>query len=36
MGDLTQELLAMDVKDLHSDEAKRIREARDLEDVLFS
>jgi len=33
---ITQQLLAMDVGDLHSDEAKRLREARDLEDVLFS
>ena len=33
---LTKELLKMDVSDLHSAEAKAIREARDVEDVLFS
>ena len=32
---LTKELLKMDVSDLHSAEAKAIREARDVEDVLF-
>ena len=34
--ELTNDLLKMNVSDLHSEEAKRIREARDLEDVLFS
>jgi len=33
---ITQELLSMNVKDLHSEHAQRLREARDLEDVLFS
>lgn len=33
---ITQELKAMNVKDLDSDEARRLKEARDLEDVLFS
>ena len=33
---ITNELKAMNVKDLHSDEARRLKEARDLEDVLFS
>ena len=33
---LTKELLKMDVSDLHSAQAKAIREARDVEDVLFS
>ncbi len=34
--DITNELLKMDVKDLHNAEAQRLKEARDLEDVLFS
>jgi len=33
---ITNELKAMNIKDLHSDEARRLKEARDLEDVLFS
>ena len=33
---ITQELMGMNVKDLHTEEAKKLREARDLEDVLFS
>ena len=33
---ITQELMGMNVKDLHTEEAKNLREARDLEDVLFS
>ena len=36
VADITKELLAMDVKNLHTDEARRLREARDVEDVLFS
>ncbi len=33
---ITDELLAMNVSDLHSEEAKRLKEARDIEDVLYS
>ena len=33
---ITKELKAMNVKDLSSEEARRLKEARDLEDVLFS
>ena len=33
---ITQDLLAMNVNDLHSAEAKALREARDVEDVLFT
>jgi len=33
---LTSQLLSMDVKDLHTAEAKAIKEARDIEDVLYS
>ena len=33
---ITQELLAMEVGNLQSEEARRLREARDIEDVLFS
>jgi hypothetical protein len=36
VSEITSELLKMDVKDLHSEEARRLREARDIEDVLFS
>ncbi len=34
--DITDELLKMDVKDLQGAEARALREARDVEDVLFS
>jgi hypothetical protein len=34
--DITKELLNMKVSDLHSDLARQLREARDIEDVLFS
>ena len=33
---ITNELKSMNVKDLHSEEARRLKEARDIEDVLFS
>jgi len=36
VADITGQLLAMDVKNLHTDEARRLREARDVEDILFS
>ena len=36
VDNLTKELLNMDVSNLQSDEAKRIREERDIEDILFS
>jgi hypothetical protein len=36
VSDITNELLRMDVKDLHSDRARELREQRDIEDVLFS
>lgn len=36
VSDITRQLLAMDARDLHSDHAKRLREQRDIEDVLFS
>jgi len=36
VDNLTRELLNMDVSNLQSDEAKRIREERDVEDILFS
>ena len=36
VNDITKELLKMDVKDLHGEEARKLREARDIEDVLFS
>ena len=34
--EITEELMKMDVSDLHGEEAKRLREQRDIEDVLFS
>ena len=34
--DITKELKSMDVSELHSIEAKILKEARDIEDVLFS
>jgi hypothetical protein len=33
--DITESLKKMEVKDLHSAEAKQLREARDLEDILY-
>jgi hypothetical protein len=36
VNDITNQLKSMDVKDLHSDEARRLREARDIEDILYS
>ena len=36
MNEITQQLKSMDVKDLHNEEAKRLREARDIEDILYT
>ena len=36
MNEITEQLKAMDVKDLHNEEAKRLREARDIEDILYT
>jgi hypothetical protein len=36
VNDLTQQLLKMDAKDLNNEEARKLREQRDIEDVLFS
>jgi hypothetical protein len=34
--EITQELLDMDTSELHSDKARKLKEARDIEDILFS
>ena len=36
MNEITKQLKSMDVKDLHNEEAKRLREARDIEDILYT
>jgi hypothetical protein len=36
VAECTRALLSMDVATLHGEEARRLREARDIEDVLFS
>jgi len=36
VADITKQLLAMNVDELHSEKAKELREARDVEDILFS
>lgn len=36
VGDITRQLLEMKVEDLHNDNTRQLREARDIEDILYS